>query len=328
MTLIYTNKVVELSFNTNHKIIMKLSHIFLTLILLTGFAMATSTEYEEAEQLFTDKNYDLAYSKASKLAANGDANAMNLVGVMHLYGFGIAGNYENAIKMFIKANAQGSKSAKSNLKDIQDDYKRLLIKHQKEGHKYYQQKLISWLSTTDSKYKDKAMFDGKLYNLPMPAKFVNTYPYNRDDHSALPPAGVSYTLKSDFQDYIEGKETDFLYQMVLIATQDARQNALPLKLRKHLKSDGKLLKFVMNEFNLSTVNQSIKPKDVHSEQVIDKDNISAQFVRVDGFEASLATLVINGKIFVMILANSDPDIHRPVKEDMIEWVDLILEANK
>jgi len=45
-------------------------------------------------------------------------------------------------------------------------------------------------------------------------------------------------------------------------------------------------------------------------------------------EVSQATLVVNGWLFLMMLVNDDPAINGPVKEDMIEWLDLILDTNK
>lgn len=48
----------------------------------------------------------------------------------------------------------------------------------------------------------------------------------------------------------------------------------------------------------------------------------------DGIKVGQALFKIRSRIFTMILANGDPAIDRPVKEDLIEWVNLILEANK
>mgnify|MGYP002641316670 CR=1 FL=1 len=309
---------------------MKLSHLLLLALLSTGFAGATSTEYIEAKQLFTDKSYDLAYDKASKLSASGDADAANLVGLMYLYSLGIKGSYESAIKMFNKADAQGSQQAKINLQDIQNDYEKLLIKYQKENHKHYQQKLVSWLSTIDSKYKDKMLSNnGELFTLPMPGKFVNAYPYNKGDHPELPPKRksfntISYTLKDDLKKHILGGEAEFLYLSVLVWRNVTGLESVPM-LKKDAKAViKKLLKPLIEDFT----GDLIEAKNLSFELIIDEDNAFGYFITVDGFEIAITRFTLKEKIFTMVLANGNPNISKPVKEDMIEWVNLILEANK
>jgi hypothetical protein len=308
---------------------MKLSHLLLIVLLSTGFAGATSTGYIEAKQLFTDKSYDLAYDKASKLSTSGDADAANLVGLMYLYGLGTKGSYESAIKMFNKADAQGSQQAKINLQDIQNDYEKLLIKYQKENHKHYQQKLIAWLSTTDSKYKDKMLSNGELFNLPMPSKFVNTYPYNKDDHPQLPPGfkslkSISYTLKDDLNKYITGKETKFSYQSVLVWRSITSQEEFQNQKKQTKAIIENSLKSVHTDFKggLAGVGEP------YSELIMDEDNVFGYLSKIGDFEMVSVTFTIKEKLFTMVLANGDSNIDRPVKEDMIEWVNLILEANK
>ena len=310
---------------------MKLSHLLLIALLSTGFAGATSTGYIEAKQLFTDKSYDLAYDKASKLSASGDVDAINLVGLMYLYGFGVASNDESAIKMFNKAGAQGSKDAKINLKDIQSLYEKLLIKYQEEGrYKYSQQKLVSWLSTIDSKYKDKMLSNnGELFTLPMPGKFVNAYPYNKGDHPELPPKRksfntISYTLKDDLKKHILGGEAEFLYLSVLVWRNVTGLESVPM-LKKDAKAViKKLLKPLIEDFT----GDLIEAKNLSFELIIDEDNAFGYFITVDGFEIAITRFTLKEKIFTMVLANGNPNISKPVKEDMIEWVNLILEANK
>jgi hypothetical protein len=308
---------------------MELSYILLSLLLLLGFGSRPSTEYTEARELYTNESYSAAYDKAGKLAKSGDADAMNLIGEMYFSGNGVKKSLRHSIKMFNKAAANGSDAAKTNLDIVKDKYNELL---KGTNNKYTQQRLIAWLTTVDSEYKDKMMFDGKLFNFPMPSKFSNAYPYDRNDHPELPPGteplkSISYVLKDDLDNYINGKPSDFLYQLALYSGQNIKLNTLSsAPIVKDVEAG--LLNFVIDSFDEHSIDKSIKPKELYSEQIINKDNVVAHFAKADGFKVAYATFIIKDRLFAMMLANADTSQDRPVKEDLIEWVNLILEANK
>lgn len=303
---------------------MKLSHLLPTLLLSTSLAFASSTEYEEARKLYDNKSYSLAYKKAKPLARKGDADAINLLGEMYFEGKGANKNVIWSIKLFNEAEARGNVDATNNLEVVRKTYRQHLKDY---DNKLTQQKLISWLTTIDPEYKDKLMFDGALFNMPIPSKFVNAYPYDKGDHLQLPPSSepistISYVLQDDLNNHIIGKESEslFTYQSVLAW----RGSVSQIEFSELKKNKEKLLQFFYEEFE----DISVETNAPYSKLIIDKDNAFGYFVKVGDFEAALVKFTIKEKLFLMMLANGDSNTDRPVKEDMVEWIDLILEANK
>jgi hypothetical protein len=51
--------------------------------------------------------------------------------------------------------------------------------------------------------------------------------------------------------------------------------------------------------------------------------------KIEGeLEVGVVIFTLKEKLFFMMLANGDLNINHPVKQDLIEWVNLILDANK
>jgi len=310
---------------------MKLSHLLTTLLLSTSLAFASSIEYEEARKLYDNKSYSLAYKKAKPLAKKGDADAINLIGKMHFEGKGTNKNVIWSIKLFNEAAARGNVDAANNLEVVRKTYRQHLIDYDSN---FIQQKLISWLTTIDPEYKDKLMFDGVLFNMPMPSKFVNTYPYEKADHKELPPIYneldfISYTLKQDLDDFIKGKDTSFSYQSLLfgcpknLSQSDFKSLIDDIKVNKDAFIR-KVSKELFNKMHDSTASKD----DVQYEVLVDNKDSFIRYINFKGVQFAEAIIRVKGKLFRMALVDITANSRQPLKEDITEWVELILKSNQ
>lgn len=84
-------------------------------MLLSLLLMAQQASAQEAFQAYARKDYADAYKGFEKLAASGDLNAMNNLGLMLVNGQGVTVNYAAAADWFEKAAKQGHLSAINNL---------------------------------------------------------------------------------------------------------------------------------------------------------------------------------------------------------------------
>jgi len=184
-----------------------------------------------------------------------------------------------------------------------------------------------------TKSNTQTFSNGMTFNFPVPDKFIDTYPYNKKDHKELPPADpkriISYALKSDLNNFISGKGTNFSYQSVLTWGHAISQDRF-LKLKQDSKVDeAKFLSFLIDEHKDPSTGEINSTRLSNSELVIDKDNAIGYLAKIEGeLEAGVVIFTLKEKLFFMILANGDLNINHPVKQDLIEWVDLILNANK
>jgi uncharacterized protein len=97
-----------------------------------------SQDYDEAEQALRDKNYEKAAQLFKEAAAAGDANAMNMVGVLYYHGHGVTQDNVQAHQWFEKAANAGNTNAMCNLgalyaegKGVAQDFQHALWWYQK-----------------------------------------------------------------------------------------------------------------------------------------------------------------------------------------------------
>ncbi len=193
--------------------------------------------------------------------------------------------------------------------------------------------LTSVVFASSTKPNTQTFSNGMTFNFPVPDKFIDTYPYNKKDHKELPPADpkriISYALKSDLNNFISGKGTNFSYQSVLTWGHAISQDEF-LKLIQDSKVDEeKFLSFLIDEYKDPSTGEINSTRISNSELVIDKDNAIGYLAKIEGeLEVGVVIFTLKEKLFFMMLANGDLNINHPVKQDLIEWVNLILDANK
>ena len=92
---------------------MKLKHIVITLLLAASTAWAGP--FEDAATAYDRKDYVAAAKGYRLAAAQGDATAQVILGVMYANGQGVIQDYAEAVKWFRLAAAQGGADAQYNL---------------------------------------------------------------------------------------------------------------------------------------------------------------------------------------------------------------------
>lgn len=200
----------------------------------------------------------------------------------------------------------------------------------------------SVIFATSIKSDTETFSNGMTFNFPVPDKFIDAYPYNKKDHKELPPASpekiISYVLKSDLNNFISGKGTSFSYQSVLAWGHTISRDEF-LKLIQDSKADEeKFLRFLIGEYKDPSTGTMIKTKITNSELVINKDNAIGYLAKITNselftnkdneLEVGFVMFTLKERLFIMMLANGDLTKDRLIKEDLIEWTDLILAAQK
>jgi TPR repeat protein len=90
-------------------------HIFILIIFMTIFLnLSTSNaNYDSSLKAYKNNKWELAISECKKLIYND--KCLNLLGIMHLNGYGVIKNSEKAHNYFLQAEKLGNNSAKFNL---------------------------------------------------------------------------------------------------------------------------------------------------------------------------------------------------------------------
>ena len=115
---------------------MKLNLIISILILSLNLTVVASEGYQAAKDSYLENNYQLTLERLSPLIDNGNTEAINLMGVMYLYGNGVETNVDKAIELFKQAAEQGNVDAQNNLGEIYIKYTGSL-KDYEEAVKWY-----------------------------------------------------------------------------------------------------------------------------------------------------------------------------------------------
>ncbi len=88
--------------------------VFAFVVVLLGWSPAVAGTYEEADIAYDAKDYELAKSILLPLSEEGDARAMNMLGLMYEYGDGYPKNAKLACDWYEKSAALGYTAAKEN----------------------------------------------------------------------------------------------------------------------------------------------------------------------------------------------------------------------
>ena len=79
---------------------------------------SAAANYNKAKRFFDQNNYEAALIEANRSAENGDADSLNLLGIMYQDGLGVKNNLSKAISNFELAIEQNSEKALLNLSQI------------------------------------------------------------------------------------------------------------------------------------------------------------------------------------------------------------------
>ena len=82
------------------------------------WATSAAANYKKAKRFFDKNKYEAALIEANRSAENGDADSLNLLGIMYQSGLGIKKNLSKAIRNFELAIEQKSEKALLNLSQI------------------------------------------------------------------------------------------------------------------------------------------------------------------------------------------------------------------
>lgn len=105
--------------------------VFITLNFL--MAGASWADYQAGENAYIRGDYKIALQEWGPLAANGDAEAQNMLGYMYRYGQGVPQDYAQALEWYRRSATQGNPTAQNNLGvlyrhglGVQQDYQEAL----------------------------------------------------------------------------------------------------------------------------------------------------------------------------------------------------------